>query len=127
MLLYKGTVLIKMLAYIAILRYIETMNIVKFSEAAECLKVLAHPGRLQIISFLKTQGRTVGEIAEHLGVQSHVTSEHLRLMHRCGFLNSERSGRSITYSIKEPHLLQILNCIEERFGENNESNKRIKA
>jgi DNA-binding transcriptional ArsR family regulator len=117
----------KILAYIAILRYIWIMELIKFIEAAECLKVLAHPARLKIVSFLKSGGSTVGEIATHLGVQSHVTSEHLRLMHRCGFLKSERSGRSITYSIKEPHLLKILNCIEERFGENHESNKRIKA
>lgn len=85
------------------------------NEAAECLKVLAHPTRLLIVSLLRKQSMSVGEIAQHCEIQSHMASEHLRLMLRCGFLNATRSGRSISYEIAEPHLLEILKCIESRF------------
>jgi ArsR family transcriptional regulator, zinc-responsive transcriptional repressor len=45
-----------------------------------------------------------------------MASEHLRLMQRCGFLNSVRDGRFIYYEIAEPHLARIMACIEDRFG-----------
>lgn len=93
-----------------------------YIQASECLKVLAHPMRLKIINLLQFNALNVGEIAEALELKSHVTSEHLRLMLRCGFLNNVRSGRNITYSIRETHLLTILECMKNRFGENHETN-----
>lgn len=85
------------------------------AQAAECLKTLAHPHRLRIVQML-LQGRyTVGELAEACGVPSHIASEHLRLMQRCGFLSSEKEGRRVYYTISEPHLAQLMACIEARF------------
>lgn len=84
-------------------------------EAAECLKILAHPHRLRIVQML-LQGRyTVGELAESCGIPSHMASEHLRLMQRCGFLSSEKEGRRAFYEIAEPHLANIMQCVEARF------------
>lgn len=86
------------------------------SEAAECLKTLAHPHRLRMVQML-LQGRyTVGELAEACGIPSHMASEHLRLMQRCGFLASEKEGRNAYYQIVETHLASIMTCIEARFG-----------
>lgn len=86
------------------------------AQAAECLKTLAHPHRLRIVQML-LQGRyTVGELAEACGIPSHMASEHLRLMQRCGFLTSEKEGRSAYYQIAESHLASIMTCIEARFG-----------
>lgn len=85
-------------------------------QAAECLKALAHPHRLRMVQML-LQGRyTVGELAEACGIPSHMASEHLRLMQRCGFLESEREGRRAYYRVVEAHLREIMNCIERRFG-----------
>lgn len=91
------------------------------SEAAECLRTLAHPHRLRMIQML-LQGRyTVGELAEACEIPSHMASEHLRLMLRCGFLNSEKDSRCVYYSVAEPHLANIMGCIEQRFGVGNKS------
>lgn len=85
------------------------------AQAAECLRILAHPHRLRMVQML-LQGRyTVGELAEACGIPSHMASEHLRLMQRCGFLAGEREGRRTYYSVVEPHLTQIMTCIEGRF------------
>lgn len=85
-------------------------------QAAECLKILAHPHRLRIVQLL-LQGRyTVGELAESCEIPSHMASEHLRLMQRCGFLTSEKEGRKTYYEVVEPHLANIMQCIESRFG-----------
>jgi DNA-binding transcriptional ArsR family regulator len=85
-------------------------------QAAECLKTLAHPHRLRMVQML-LQGRyTVGELAEACGIPSHMASEHLRLMQHCGLLSSKKEGRKAYYEIAEPHLENIMSCIEVRFG-----------
>lgn len=85
-------------------------------QAAECLKALAHPHRLRMLQML-LQGRfTVGELAEACELPSHMASEHLRLLQRCGFLDSDREGRKIFYRVIETHVARIMACIEDRFN-----------
>jgi len=85
------------------------------AQAAECLKTLAHPHRLRIVQMLLQDRFTVGQLAEACGIPSHMASEHLRLMQRCGFLTSEKDGRRNYYEIAEPHLANIMECVEARF------------
>ena len=85
-------------------------------QAAECLKTLAHPHRLRRVQMLLRGRYTVGELAEACGIPSHMASEHLRLMQHCGLLNSKKEGRKAYYEIAEPHLENIMTCIEARFG-----------
>lgn len=85
-------------------------------QAAECLRTLAHPHRLRMVQMLLRGRYSVGELAEACEIPSHMTSEHLRLMQRCGFLNAEKDGRFVYYTIAEPHLVSIMGCIETRFG-----------
>lgn len=85
--------------------------------AAECLKTLAHPHRLRMIQMLLRGRYTVGELAEGCGIPSHMASEHLRLMQRSGFLASEKDGRKAYYQVAEPHLANIMACVEARFGQ----------
>lgn len=90
-------------------------DLAALSEAAECLKILAHPVRLRMVQLLLGGRYTVGELAEDCEVPNNVASEHLRLMQRCGFFESEREGRKVYYEIAEPHLADILSCVESRF------------
>jgi DNA-binding transcriptional ArsR family regulator len=85
-------------------------------QAAECLKILAHPHRLRMVQLLLRGRYTVGELAEACGIPSHMASEHLRLMQRCGLFKNEKEGRKAYYQIAEPHLADIMACIEGRFG-----------
>jgi ArsR family transcriptional regulator, zinc-responsive transcriptional repressor len=86
------------------------------TQAAECLKTLAHPHRLRMVQMLLAGRYTVGELAEACGIPSAMASEHLRLMQRCGFLASEKEGRKAYYRIVERHLADIISCIEARFA-----------
>ena len=86
-----------------------------FAQAAECLRILAHPVRLRIVQLLLHGQYTVGELAEECDVPDNVASEHLRLMQRCGFFTSEREGRRVYYQVAEPHLQHVMNCVESRF------------
>lgn len=89
------------------------------AEAAECLKALAHPHRLRMVQMLLRGRYTVGELAEACGIASHMASEHLRLMQRCGFLTNQKEGRKAYYQIAETHLANIMACIEARFDRKN--------
>jgi DNA-binding transcriptional ArsR family regulator len=84
--------------------------------AAECLKTLAHPTRIRIVQLLLHGRYTVGEIAEDCGIAENLASEHLRLMQKCGFFSRTRQGRRVYYEVAEPHLAQIIDCIESRFS-----------
>lgn len=84
-------------------------------QAAECLRVLAHPHRLRMIQMLLAGEYSVGELAESCELPTAMASEHLRLMQRCGFLTAEKDGRKVFYRVVEPHLKSIMHCIEARF------------
>ena len=85
-------------------------------QAAECLRTLAHPHRLRMVQMLLRGKYAVGDLAEACEIPSHMASEHLRLMQRCGLLTAEKDGRFVYYSIAEPHLANIMSCVEARFG-----------
>lgn len=85
-------------------------------EAAECLKVLAHSDRLHIIQLLLERGHTVGEIADRCDIARNVASTHLKLLERCGFLRGVREGRSVTYTVVEKHLKDLMKCLGRRFS-----------
>ena len=90
-------------------------NVQAFSEAAECLKILAHPVRLRIVQLLLHGRFAVGDLAEDCEIPDNVASEHLRLLQRCGFLSSTREGRRVFYEIAQPHLKSLMACVEARF------------
>jgi len=84
-------------------------------QAADCLRTLAHPHRLRIVQMLLRSEYTVGELAEQCDIASHQASEHLGKMRDRGLLKSERRGRQMYYQIAEPHLKEIMACVEGRF------------
>jgi DNA-binding transcriptional ArsR family regulator len=90
-------------------------NLEALGQAAECLRVLAHPHRLRMIQMLLAGDYTVGELAQSCELPTAMASEHLRLMQRCGFLASEKDGRKVFYRVAELHLKSIMQCIEARF------------
>jgi DNA-binding transcriptional ArsR family regulator len=87
-----------------------------YQAAAACLRILGHPDRLRMIDILLRQRLTVGALAEELGTAPHVTSTHLRLMMRCGFLREKREGRQVYYAVAEKHLVDIMGCVHRRFS-----------
>jgi DNA-binding transcriptional ArsR family regulator len=87
------------------------------TEAAECLRALAHPSRLQIVQLLLSGKQySVSELAGACELSQPATSDHLRLMQRCGFLVSHREGRTVYYEVAEPHLEDLMKCMAGRFG-----------
>lgn len=98
----------------------EIMSTEVLSDAAACLKVMAHPVRLQIADILAQGDLSVRELAGLCGVQEHQICGHLRLMQRCGLLESERQGRSVHYKIASPQLRSLIKCVRANCGKSAE-------
>jgi ArsR family transcriptional regulator, zinc-responsive transcriptional repressor len=85
-------------------------------EAAECLKVMAHPVRLKMVNILMQGEFAVHEIAELCDTSANQTCEHLRLLKGHGLLTSERRGRTVYYKILSPRLPRLIECISVNCG-----------
>ena len=79
--------------------------------AAEVLKAVAHPLRLQIVEVLEHGALSVGEIAEALGEKQAITSQQLTLMKDKGVLASRREGAKVYYRIENPNVVRVLGCV----------------
>ena len=85
----------------------------KLRFAAETLKVIAHPKRLEIIDLLEKRRRmTVTEIYEELGLRQALASQHLNLLRDKGVLLSEKIGKNIYYRLKNTDITTIISCME---------------
>jgi ArsR family transcriptional regulator, virulence genes transcriptional regulator len=68
-------------------------------EASELLKALANRHRLLIICQLIDAERSVGQLAEFLGIRDSTVSQHLALLRKDGLVAARRDGQTIWYSI----------------------------
>ncbi len=92
------------------------VDLAGLGNAAECLKTLAHPHRLRMVQMLLQKEHTVGDLADACRIQSHMASEHLRMMKDRGLLTSRRSGRRTFYRVVDQGLASIMRCVEKRYG-----------
>lgn len=87
------------------------------AQASKCLRTMAHPVRLRMIEVILDHRLTVGEIAELCEIRPNIASEHLTKMRDRGLLDMVKEGRQVFYTIAEPGLRSIMQCIRARFGE----------
>jgi DNA-binding transcriptional ArsR family regulator len=81
------------------------------THAADVLKVIAHPIRLQIVEVLERGEMCVGEIAEALGEKQAITSQQLNIMKAKGILTSRREGAKMFYHIENKNVVRVLGCV----------------
>lgn len=76
------------------------------------LKAVAHPVRLGIVRVLAARPTHVGALAEVLGVAQPVVSQQLRVLRMSGLVSSEPHEGLAIYTLREPQLRVLLNCID---------------
>lgn len=76
--------------------------------ASELLKSLANRHRLLILCQLGEGERSVGELAEFLGIRDATASQHLALLRKDGLVSARREGQTIWYSISSAPAREIL-------------------
>ncbi len=75
--------------------------------AAELFKLCGDATRVGILCALSRHRLCVGELAEVLGMTSSAISHQLRLLKQTGLVRSQREGKSVAYSIADPHIEEI--------------------
>jgi DNA-binding transcriptional ArsR family regulator len=90
-----------------------TLVPLRLDHAAEMLKAMAHPMRLNIVKLICKKGScTVSQIQEALDLEQAVVSQHLSILKTKDVLICERDGRNSVYSLKFPCLSTILDALQ---------------
>ncbi len=76
------------------------------------LKSVAHPIRLGILSMLAREPTPVGALAAGLDIPQPIVSQQLRVLRMTGVVSVERHAGLAIYSLRDPQLRVLLNCIE---------------
>lgn len=82
------------------------------AQAAEKIKALGHPLRLRIVAILSENDANVTALAEELGVQQSVVSQHLRILRMGGLVDVIRESGFATYRLLELRISKLLDCVE---------------
>lgn len=75
---------------------------------AETLQALATPSRLLILGRLRHGPATVGQLVAATEMTQSAVSHQLRLLRHLGLVAGDRNGRSITYSLYDTHVAELL-------------------
>lgn len=79
--------------------------------ASDLLKALANRHRLLIVCQLIDGERSVGDLAEFLGLRDSTVSQHLALLRKDGLVSSRRDAQTIYYSIASEPAREILTAL----------------
>lgn len=75
---------------------------------AELFKALAHPARIRILEVLVSGEHTVSQLQPLVGIESSHLSQQLAVLRRNGLVTSRREGSSVTYSLRDPLVADLL-------------------
>ena len=77
-------------------------------KATLLLRAINHPLRQQILQLIHNRGRiTVTELYNKLHMDQPVTSQHLAILRRAGFVSTTRDGKFIYYSVNYDRMIQV--------------------
>ena len=83
--------------------------------ASELLKSLSNRYRLLILCRLADGERSVGQLAEFLGIRDSTVSQHLALLRRDKIIAARRDGQTIWYRIESAPARDVINTLYSSF------------
>lgn len=84
------------------------------AQAEALLKQLANANRLMVLCHLASGEKTVGELAQAVGLSQSALSQHLAKLREAGLVESDKRGLSVYYricSMEAQALLSVLHLI----------------
>lgn len=81
---------------------------------AERFSLLSAPTRLRLLAAMHQAGpatATVGELAQEAGISETAASHALRLLRLQGWVQDDRSGRSVRYTLTDPTIHELLHYL----------------
>lgn len=83
---------------------------------ASVFKALADPTRRRVLTLLRNQPRSAGELADQFEVSRPTMSAHFTVLKEAGLVTSEKNGKTVTYSINLSVLEEALLAFTQSFG-----------
>ena len=77
-----------------------------YRNVAELFEVMASPKRLEILNLLRDQELPVEGIAKAMGIREANVSQHLMALRYLKFVERKGTGKSVTYKIAKPEILE---------------------
>ncbi len=77
-----------------------------FELHADVCKTIANPKRLRIIALLGRGERSVGELAEIIGISLPNTSQHLALLKAQGVVTTRKHAQTVRYRLADRRIFQ---------------------
>ena len=71
---------------------------------ADLCKAMANPNRIAIVELLSEGERSVGDIAEYVGLSVSTTSQHLKPLRDNNVVVTRKEGQTVFYALKHPRL-----------------------
>jgi len=84
-----------------------------FQFQAEFCKSLSDPKRLRIIHELRQGEKSVGELAENLGIKQSNTSQHLAVLRKAGVVIPRRENSTVYYRLVNPKIAEACDLVRE--------------
>ncbi|NVD07980.1 helix-turn-helix transcriptional regulator [Vibrio sp. JPW-9-11-11] len=97
----------------------QTVNIVEMQgkavEAADLLKVMAHPERLMVLCQL-TEGEVgVGVLQSSSSLSQSAFSQHLTVLRKHGLIKSRKESQQVFYSLDDQRVVQLIHNLQATF------------
>lgn len=86
----------------------------KLLEACETLSAISQPARLRVFRALIREGQEgiiAGDLARRLDLPKPTLSFHLKELSQAGLIASEKTGRTITYRIRQERVRQLMSFL----------------
>ncbi len=90
------------------------LDLLSAKKAAMILRAVNHNLRQQILKLIDDNGKmTVTEIYIQLRLEQSVASQHLAILRKAGFVNTDRDGKFIYYSVNHNRLDELNRFIDD--------------
>lgn len=83
----------------------------KAEEASDLLTAMANPKRLMVLCNLLGGEKSVGELAEIVGLSSAALSQHLGKMRALKLVGTRRNGQTIYYQLASREVREVLETL----------------
>ena len=101
---------------------IEVLNL-----QAELCKSLSDSKRLRIIQELREGERSVGELAEILGIKQSNTSQHLAILRKIGIISPRRVGSTVYYQLVNSKIAEACDLVHEVIAEQLSESQKLSS
>lgn len=85
---------------------------------AELFKAMAHPARIRVLELLAEGERSVGELADHTGLELSHLSQQVSVLRRAGVVDSRRVRSTVICTLRDPITAQLLAVARELLTNN---------